>query len=274
MMVRHVLLRGVSFRRLGGWIVGGGAQLAFAFTVIGLYQFLASHRAPTGNSWLIVDIAIALLFAAPHSVLRLPRVQKKIAQEIGREFYGAFYCWVTCLSLAIVFIGWRSSSTTVWSTGGIGGGMLSFAFHASWLALAYSLHLTGIGYQTGLTEWNSWRRREPLPRRQFSPRGAYAWMRHPVYLSFLGLIWFHPEMTADKLVLALVWTAYIAVGSYLKDERLAYYTGREYRLYQERVPGYPGMYWGPLGIRPSDLETTEAPSRTISVSNARGATTN
>ena len=48
----------------------------------------------------------------------------------------------------------------------------------------------------------------------FEPRGAYLWMRHPVYLSFLGLIWFTPYMTIDRAVLTALWTVYIfsAVG--------------------------------------------------------------
>ena len=30
----------------------------------------------------------------------------------------------------------------------------------------------------------------PQERREFQPRGAYSFLRHPVYLSFLGLVWF------------------------------------------------------------------------------------
>jgi hypothetical protein len=39
----------------------------------------------------------------------------------------------------------------------------------------------------------------------------------PVYLSFLGLIWFAP---LDRVVLMSAWSAYIFVGSVLKDRRL------------------------------------------------------
>lgn len=239
-------------RRIVGWLVGAGAQVMFAATVVRLYQFLANASPVVARAGLGRDVALALLFAAPHSVVRLPRIQKAISRRVGREFFGVFYCWMTCVSLWIVFAGWQASATAVWELHGVARTLVLIAFQLSWAALAYSLWLTGIGYQTGFTEWNHWRRRESVPPRRFVPAGAYRWLRHPVYLSFLGLVWFNPRMTVDHLVLALVWTAYIAVGSYLKDERLAFYMGEEYRRYQARVPGYPLVPWGPLGIRRAD----------------------
>ena len=80
---------------------------------------------------------------------------------------------------------------------------------------------------------------------------------HPVYLSFLGLIWFTPVMTADHAVLTGVWSSYIFVGSCLKDRRLLFYLGDGYRTYQAAVPGYPGMPMGPLARRPLAAPATQ-----------------
>jgi methanethiol S-methyltransferase len=118
--------------------------------------------------------------------------------------------------------------------------------------LAYSLSLTGLGYPTGWTPFLHWLRGQSPPRRDFVPRGAYHLLRHPVYLSFLGLICFTPRMTLDHAVLTGIWAAYIFFGSYLKDRRLVHYLGDSYRTYQARVPGYPLMPFGPLGkVRPA-----------------------
>ncbi len=244
----------VIWRRAVGLIVGATAQLMFAVTVVWLYQFLSNTAANLGTpsvfaTMLLGDVGLALLFAVPHSLLRFPRVQSTICRVIGREFFGVFYCIVTCVSLWIVFWGWQGSERVVWELHGWPRTVAVAAFHLSWLALGYSLLLTGLGYQTGFTEWSHWARRLPLPRRRFAPTGAYRWLRHPVYLSFAGLIWFTPRMTLDHALLTAVWTGYLAVGSYLKDERLAHYMGNEYRRYQEQVPGYPLVPSGPLGRR-------------------------
>ena len=105
---------------------------------------------------------------------------------------------------------------------------------------------TGLGYQTGYTPWWSWVKGRRPPRRVFEPRGLYRVLRHPVYLSFLGLVWITPAMTLDRAVLTAVWTAYIFLGSYWKDRRLLHYIGEPYRRYQATVAGYPFIPAGPL----------------------------
>jgi hypothetical protein len=50
-----------------------------------------------------------------------------------------------------------------------------------------------------------------------------------------------------------VWTTYIFIGSALKDGRLLHFMGDTYREYQARVPGYPGVGFGPLGRVPPRL---------------------
>ncbi|HTI50851.1 MAG TPA: hypothetical protein VL475_07870, partial [Planctomycetaceae bacterium] len=114
----------------------------------------------------------------------------------------------------------------------------------------YGMSLNGFGFQTGMTPWWHWITQTPIPPREFNPRSLYHVLRHPVYLSFLGLIWFTPVMTADRAILTGIWTAYVFIGSCLKDRRLLYYLGDRYEDYQSQVPGYPGMLWGPLARIP------------------------
>ncbi len=115
------------------------------------------------------------------------------------------------------------------------------------LLLSLVIRLTGFGWQTGWTPWLAWFRGEPPPRRGFNPTGAFRYFRHPVYLSFLGLLWFSPVMTLDRAILVGTWTVYIFVGSLLKDQRLHFYLGDRYRDYQQQVPGYPLLGFGPWG---------------------------
>jgi len=236
-----------SLTRAGGIAFGIATQLFFVATVYSLFFFLRDGGQSTHSAWFCIDLLLALQFAIVHSLLLLPAVRSRIGRVLASPLYGSLFAFATCAGLWLMFACWRSSASTLWQATGWQRTAIAAAFYGSWVALFYSLHLGGLGYQTGLTQWLYWLRRKPLPRRDFNEHGAYRWLRHPVYLSFLGLIWFTPRMTADHALLTAVWTVYIFVGSYLKDLRLAFYLGDRYREYASRVPGYPGMFFGPLG---------------------------
>ncbi len=251
-------------RRITGIAAGIATHLLFALTVWHLFWFLKGNSDHESQRWLWTDAVLALQFALPHSFLLRPATRRRVSSIVGSAFYGLFFCVATCLSLLLMFVLWRSSSVHVWSLKGTNGTLVSVAFIVSWIGLLYALSLTGLGYQTGWTPWWHWLRGRDLPRREFAPRGAYRWLRHPVYLSFLGLIWLNPSMSLDRLLLAGIWTAYIFVGSYWKDERMAFYVGPAYRVYQTQVTGFPLVFFGPLAKRRRgrDVELTEQlPSR-------------
>jgi len=238
-------------RRSVGIAFGVATHALFGVTVWYLYWFLkGSPQAANQSDYFVVDVLLALQFTVPHSTLLLPAVRSRLTRIVPSSFYGCFYCIVTCVSLLCMFAYWRVSPHFLWRASGLFRTAIGIAFLGSWVALFYSLSLTGLGYQTGWTPWWHWLRGHPAPQRRFEPRGAYLWLRHPVYLSFLGLIWFTPTMTADHAVLTGIWTIYIFLGSYLKDRRLHFYVGHRYRSYQASVTGYPGIFWGPLARVP------------------------
>lgn len=242
-------------RRTAGLLFGLVTHALFAFTVWHLFWFLKGSDPAGGGSTaagaILVDVALAVGFAVPHSLFLLPSVRRRIvAAGLAGPLYGCFYCTLTCLALLTTIFLWQPIALIAWRWPAPLSTVVSGGFVASWVALLYSLHLTGLGWQTGLTPWWHWIRGLPQPKREFAERGVYRILRHPVYLSFLGLIWFVPVVTLDRAVLIGVWSLYIFVGSVLKDRRLLFFIGDRYRDYQTRVPGYPGMPFGPLARMP------------------------
>ncbi len=250
-------------QRTLGICYGFGNQILFLFTVWYLFWFLRDG-AIVGQStllksdgWLLRDCGLALLFAFSHSVMLVPKSRRVLTRLIPAPFYDSTFCVVTCVSLMTLFFCWTQSQTVIWAAGGWLASCIRFLFYISWVALLYSLALTGLGYQNGWTPFYYWLRREQAPRREFRPLGAYKLIRHPVYMSFLGLIWFTPRMTLDHAALTFVWTAYIFYGSVLKDRRLEFFVGKAYIDYQRRVPGFPLVFAGPLGRRRPEVVPPE-----------------
>lgn len=253
------------------WIAfGAGTHVLFPVTVWYLFWFLKGGPATIDQGSLWIDAALSLLFVVPHSILLLPPVRKRLERWIPSPLYGCFFCVVTCVTLLAMIFGWQSSATSIWHLTGVARFVVETFFYASWIGVFYTVGLTGYGYQTGWTPFSHWLRGQPMPRRVFAPRGAYHILRHPTYLSFLGLIWFNPDMTLDHAVLTGIWTAYVFIGSALKDQRLIFFLGDMYREYQARVPGYPLMPAGPLARVPfPHAEETEQAETLVAVSSAK-----
>jgi protein-S-isoprenylcysteine O-methyltransferase Ste14 len=243
-------------------VCGVVTHALFVITVVRLYGFLDASGEPQRSAVenlcgaLTWDVALALQFALVHSALLHPVVRRRLQRWIRNEFYGLFFCGATCTGLLLTIAGWRPCGPVLWELHDVARTSMTAAFAAAWALLFYSLYLSGLGWQTGWTPWWQWVRRRPASRRTFDERSLYRWLRHPIYASFLGLIWFTPVMTLDHAVLTGVWTVYIFVGSWLKDRRLEFYLGDRYRDYEARVPGYPFLPIGPLGRKPNvSLET-------------------
>jgi protein-S-isoprenylcysteine O-methyltransferase Ste14 len=253
---------GAMLRRTFGILYGFGNQALFLVTVWYLFWFLRdgaliNAQPDTQGPWLLRDGGLAIFFALSHSVMLVPRTRRILTRLIPTPFYDSTFCVVTCVSLLLLFFGWRQSSWVLWNIEGSARWTIHLLFYISWAALMYSLALTGLGYQNGWTPFYYWLRQQPAPRREFRPKGAYNWIRHPVYLSFLGLVWFTPRMSLDHLALTLIWTAYIFYGSVLKDRRLEYFIGKAYIEYQRSVPGFPLISRGPLGrLQGNDLQVS------------------
>ena len=222
----------------------------FAVTVVGLFSFLRYGQVPSTESWVLVDTLLALQFAIPHSLLLHPSTRRRLRSSYLPSSMVRFlrlHLHQSVADFSILEIHEHDRLGSEWDRCEF----MIGAFYLSWAGMLYSISLTGLGFQTGWTQWQYWYRGEKLPRRDFEARGAYRVMRHPVYLCFLGLIWFTPKMTVDHALLTGIWTIYIGLGSILKDQRLSFYLGDSYRLYMEKVAGYPLMISGPLARRPA-----------------------
>jgi methanethiol S-methyltransferase len=225
-------------RRFFGITAGLVVQLLFAVTSYFNYVFLQGRPPRPGNTSLMWDGFLALQFGLVHSLLLWPGVKKRLGKVISPAFYGLFFCTAACLTLSLTMWQWQVGDWAIWQLRGGPRFAVQTMYLACWGTLFYSLCCSGFGYHTGWLPWWYWVQQKAIAPRPFKPRGAFSVIRHPGYMSFLGLIWLTPDMTSDRALLVAIWTVYIFLGSQLKDRRMRYYLGATYRQYQAEVPAY------------------------------------
>mgnify|MGYP001826795495 FL=1 len=79
-------------------------------------------------------------------------------------------------------------------------------------------------------------RTEPSRPTALVVQGAYRWVRHPLYLAVLLMIWSYPVLTIDRLLFNTLWTIWIVIGAVLEERDLAAEIGIDYHDYQRKVP--------------------------------------
>ncbi len=77
---------------------------------------------------------------------------------------------------------------------------------------------------------------EPDMHKDFSVRGAYALVRHPMHSGGMLLLLCAPSQTLGGLVFAVFGCLYMILGTLLEERRLAQALGEEWESYVRRVP--------------------------------------
>jgi len=98
-----------------------------------------------------------------------------------------------------------------------------------WITDAW--HFLGIRQLFQVTPRGCSQRQPPL-----AVFGLYRWVRHPLYLLSIFLIWLTPAMTVNLAALYAVLTLYFFVGTFFEEQRMVDEFGEAYAQYQAQVP--------------------------------------
>jgi len=77
---------------------------------------------------------------------------------------------------------------------------------------------------------------------EFDSSGVLGVIRHPWYLGVFLLLW-ATDITLGKLIINLVLSAYLVIGTFLEERKLVLEFGDKYRVYQHRVSMFIPLKW-------------------------------
>ena len=193
--------------------------------------------------WLIITFA---LWAIAHSVTAARPFKVWVRRLVGRRAYAGLYrlfynVLAVVTFLPVLYVLWAHvPATRLWS--------VPFPFSILFLlvqgvglvGLLISLLQTDVFHFIGLRQTVAYLSGadEPDPPATFVRSGAYALVRHPLYLFSMLVLWFTPVMTLNSLLFDVIATIYFYLGAMHEERRLAAEFGDAYRQYQEEVPAF------------------------------------
>jgi len=200
-------------------------------------------RFPAVLCW---DAGLSLLFFAQHS--GMIRSGFRARPHVADHYQGAVNAIALGVTLFVVVLLWQASDASLY----VLEGHARLAAHAGALVAA-GIFVWGVVVLRSASDLVGARairaylrsvRMRPVP---FVVRGPYRWCRHPLYFAVLVLFWSNPDMTADRMLFNVLWTAWIFVGARLEERDLLAEFGEKYENYQRKVPAL--LPWrGPVKI--------------------------
>ncbi|GAB3032645.1 methanethiol S-methyltransferase [Bowmanella dokdonensis] len=185
---------------------------------------------------LLTNLALLTLFAVQHSGMARPAFKRWLTRYIPEAAERSTYVLLSTLCLALLMYGWSPMGGTLWQMDSQWARCLMHSLYlASWGLLLYATFLINHFDLFGLRQvWAAFRRRQPAPLRFVTPT-LYRIVRHPIYVGWLGIVWFTPTMTVTHALFAAGATAYILVGIKLEEKDLED-AHPEYAQYKRKVP--------------------------------------
>ena len=218
----------------------GGALVFVAALATGTWRFLALGTAPAAGSLadgLLINALLFSVFAVHHSVLAREPVKARVVRVVSAPLERPTYVWVASLLFIGVCLAWRPIAGTV------------YRIPPPWAWAVGALQLTG-----GILTLDAARRIDvrvlaglrPEPAQDGDPvaRGTYRFVRHPIYLGWVLLVWAASDMTTGRLVFAAISSAYLVIAVPFEERSLRRRFGPSYDAYRRQVRWriLPGLY--------------------------------
>ena len=185
---------------------------------------------------LLLNSFLSICFFIQHSGMIRKSFERWSAQFIDKKYQGGLYTISSSIVLLLLIVFWQKSSYTIASAQDGLRWFLRAVFFMSVMGLFWGIRSLGSFDPFGLNRILGDINGATAKPSRLRVRGAYRWVRHPLYLFCILMIWSCPDLTTDRLLLNLLWTAWIIVGTILEERDLVTLFGEDYRVYQSEVP--------------------------------------
>jgi protein-S-isoprenylcysteine O-methyltransferase Ste14 len=185
---------------------------------------------------LIFDAFLCLLFFAQHSLMARKPFRQWLKGFLPSPYYGAFYAVASGIAVLALVMFWQESANTLLAPQGFVRWFFRAVFVVAIGGVAWTIWALGLFVNFRLQPMVDDLRDKQSVSKLVTDRGPYRWIRHPLYLSSLLMIWSNPDLTLDRLLFNLLFTVWVIAAILLEERGLVATFGEAYRNYQREVP--------------------------------------
>lgn len=210
------------------FIWAGAALFVLSLGAAGwLYLHRFAARADFRGWSLAVDAALLAIFAVHHSLFARAWTKDLLRSFVPERLIRSTYVWVASLLLLTVVAAWQTVGGEIYDIGGAAGWSLIMIQLSGLLLVVRAarairpLELAGVRASS---------RTDPL-----HVAGPYRFVRHPLYLGWVLIVWATPHLTGDRLTFAALTTVYLVAAIRWEERDLTATFGAEYTRYAAGV---------------------------------------
>jgi len=216
-------------------VVGMGSLFLFyLFLFLGPFAPL-DFGLGTGPA-MVLDAGLSLFFFLQHSLMIRRGFKDRLKKFIPEVYIPVVFGLASSLPLLALILFWQKTPEVMASASGIFYWLLRGLFFAGIAGFYWGVKSLGVFDPFGVIALRRLMENRPPQTLPLKVSGPYRWVRHPLYLFSLLLIWSYPTLTYDRLLLNILWSVWMVVGTVLEERDLVHDFGDDYRTYQNQVP--------------------------------------
>ncbi len=204
------------------------------FLFIGSFSIIDLHL--NERSALMFDAFLSIIFFLQHSIMVRRGFKQWLGKFMPAVYHNAFYGLTSGIALLLVLVFWQKAPTLIASANDFIFWLLRALFCLSLAGFFWGGKTLGSFDALGVKPLMRYISNRPSKKQQIMAKGPYRWVRHPLYLFVIVMIWSCPVLTIDRLLFNIMWTIWIVIGTYLEDRDLHREFGSKYLEYSSRVP--------------------------------------
>jgi protein-S-isoprenylcysteine O-methyltransferase Ste14 len=184
----------------------------------------------------LIIIVYLLFFALVHSVLadlRIKRAVAKFRPDFLRWYRLAYNIIATVTALPILYFLAVLPDRVLYQVPTPWSWMMILLQLTALACGVQTLHQTGIKQFLGLSSEEG----------SLITEGSYCWVRNPLFLFAMVILWLSPVMTQNLLVVNALLSLYFYLGTFHEEDQLLVQFGSAYHEYRRRVPRFIPRYF-------------------------------